>query len=135
MKPTARVTPINREYYEACNRGELRIQRCGTAGCGRYVFYPRVACPHCGQAALSWETVSGKGRIVSFTKVHRPQHESFFAEAPYYFIAVKLDEGPLMFSRLAAKDEVVETGLIGQPVRAVFMEHTPDQKLPFFELQ
>lgn len=134
MKPTARVTPISREYFDALNRGELRIQRCGAEGCGKYVFYPRVACPHCGRAALEWEPVSGKGRIVSFTRVHRPQHESFFAEAPYYFIAVRLDEGPLLFSRLEADGEVAEEGLIGRPVRAVFVQHTPDQRLPFFEL-
>lgn len=134
MKPTARVTPINREFFEACNRGELRIQRCGAPGCGKHVFYPRVACPHCGMASLAWETVSGKGTIVSFTKVHRPQHESFFAEAPYYFIAVRLDEGPLMFSRLEVSGEVKEEGLIGRPVRAVFVPHTPEQKLPFFAL-
>jgi uncharacterized OB-fold protein len=134
MKPTARITPINREFFEACNRGELRIQRCGATACGKHVFYPRVACPHCGKATLSWETVSGKGTIVSFTRVQRPQHEAFFAEAPYYFIAVQLDEGPLMFSRLDAKGEVSEQGLIGKPVRAVFVEHTPEQKLPFFRL-
>jgi uncharacterized OB-fold protein len=134
MKPTARITSINREFFGGCNRSELRVQRCGAPECGKHVFYPRVACPHCGRATLSWETVSGRGRIVSFTKVQRPQHEAFFAEAPYYFIAVRLDEGPLLFSRLQARGEVNEHGLIGKSVRAVFVEHTPEQKLPFFQI-
>lgn len=133
MKPTPRITPINREFFEACNRGELRIQRCSASRCRKHVYYPRVACPHCGNDSLAWESVSGKGKIVSFTKVQRPQHESFFAEAPYYCIAVRLDEGPLMFSRLDAKN-VVEEGFIGKPVHVVFIEHTPEQKLPFFAL-
>lgn len=132
MKPLPRQSPINQPYLEGCNGDELRLQRC--QGCGRYVFYPRVGCPYCGSGALGWERASGEGEIVSFTRIHRPQHESFFPEAPYYFIAVRLKEGPLVFSRLQQEGPVAEKGLIGRRVRAVFVQHTPNQRLPFFAL-
>lgn len=134
MKPSPRPTPINLPYLEGCNRGELRLQRCGDPACRKYVFYPRVCCPHCGSGTLTWERVSGEGRIASFSRIHRPQHESFFAEAPYYFIAVRLDEGPLVFSRLHHEGPLSESGLIGRRVRATFVEHAPGQRLPFFRL-
>ncbi len=134
MKPTPRPTPINRPYLEGCNRGELWLQRCGNPACRKHVFYPRVCCPYCGSGALAWERASGEGRIVSFSRIHRPQHESFFAEAPYYFIAVRLDEGPLVFSRLHHEGPLSESGLIGRRVRATFVEHVPGQRLPFFQL-
>jgi len=133
MKPSPRVTPDNQPFFDGCNRGELLIQRCTAQQCNRFVYYPRVACPHC-DGPLEWVRPSGRGRIVSFTSVHRPHHESFYAEAPYYFIAVQLEEGPIMYSRLRHEGPLDEEGLIGRNVRAVFVQHTQEQRLPFFQL-
>ena len=63
--------------------------------------------------------------------VHRPHHEGFGPEAPYVFAAVELAEGPLMYSRLAGRPP---EDLIGRSVRSVFVDHGPQQKVPFFEL-
>jgi uncharacterized OB-fold protein len=134
QKPAPRATSLNSPYLEGCNQEELRLQQCQAPGCGRHVFYPRVCCPHCGAGDLAWTRVAGTGEITAFSRVHRPQHESFLPEAPYYFIAVRLDEGPLVFSRLQHEGPVPETGLIGQRVRAVFVPHVPGQRLPFFAL-
>lgn len=132
-KPSPRLTAINRPFFEACNRDELLLQQCGEPNCGRFVYFPRVCCPYCQGGGLTWRVTSGRGKIVTFTRIHRPQHKSFFDEAPYYFIAVELEEGPLMYSRLQEKT-VTEIGLLGHPVEAVFVDHTPQQKLPFFRL-
>lgn len=133
MKPSARVTPTNQPFFDGCNRDQLLLQKCTAPSCLRFVYYPRVACPHC-DGALEWVRASGRGRLVSFSRVHRPHHESFYAEAPYYFIAVQLQEGPIMYSRLRHEGPLDEEGLIGRDVHAVFVEHTPEQRLPFFEL-
>jgi uncharacterized OB-fold protein len=134
QKPAPRATSLNGPYLEGCNQEELRLQQCEVPGCRRYVFYPRVCCPHCGGGDLAWTNVMGTGEIAAFSRVHRPQHESFLPEAPYYFIAVRLDEGPLVFSRLQHEGAVPETGLIGRRVRVVFVPHAPGQRLPFFAL-
>lgn len=131
MKPSPRMTATSRPFLEGCNRDQLLVQQC--AACRRFIFYPRIACPHC-DGRLEWIAASGHGRIVSFSRIHRPHHESFYAEAPYYFIAVQLDEGPVMYSRLVQEGGLSEDGLIGRKVRAVFVQHTPEQRLPFFAL-
>ncbi len=90
-KPQPRINNINRPFWEACNEERLLLQQCQSTACGRWIYFPRVCCPHCGGGDLSWKEASGKGRIETFTVVRRPQHPSFFAEAPYYVIAVRLD--------------------------------------------
>lgn len=132
-KPLPRINAINRPFFEGCNAGELRLQRCLAPGCGRHVYFPRVCCPHCGGGDLRWGAVSGRGTIRTWTLVRRPQHPSFLPDAPYAFLAVALAEGPLMYSRLAGPPPEGEE-LIGRGVRAVFVEHEAGQKLPFFEL-
>ena len=64
--------------------------------------------------------------------VHRPHHAGFAPDAPYVFLAVALAEGPLMYSRLAGTPP---DDLVGRSVRAVFVEHGSDQKVPFFEIE
>jgi len=133
-KPSPHLTPINEPFLRGCNQNEFWLQRCAVATCRKFVFYPRVCCPHCGAGTLMWERATGHGRIVSFSLVSRPQHESFFPEAPFYFIAVRLEEGPLFFSRLHHQDIPTEINLIGREVRALFVQHTPEQRLPHFQL-
>ena len=127
------VTAVNRPYWEGCNRGVLMLQRCLAATCRQYVFYPRVCCPHCRHGALEWVAASGRGRIESYTLVHRPQHATFHDEIPIWFVAVRLDEGPLMYSRLIARP-ASEAGVLGHAVRVVFGDGTAEQKLPLMEL-
>lgn len=132
-RPMPKVQDVSREFWEAANRGRLRIQRCRAPGCGKYVFYPRVCCPHCGGGELAWEDVSGRGRILSYTLVHRPQHESFREEAPIPFVAVELEEGATLYSRLAERP-AREDGLIGRAVRVRFAAPVDGQALPLFEI-
>lgn len=133
-RPMPRITSVNRPFWEACDAGRLSMQKCENAACGRLVFYPRVCCPHCGGGALKWVDVSGRGRIETYTKVHRPQHESFQPEVPIYFIAVRLDEGPLMYSRLEPRPESDE-GLVGARVHVTFGPPVAGHRLPCFALQ
>ncbi|MFQ5757051.1 MAG: Zn-ribbon domain-containing OB-fold protein [Acidiferrobacterales bacterium] len=130
-RPTPRRTTISEPFWKACNEGILTLQRCRSQTCGRYIFYPRVCCPNCGGGELEWQQVSGRGRIRSFTKVHRPLHESFQGEVPIYFVAVTLDEGPILYSRLQERP-ASDDGLLDASVRAVFEKSGTDQALPVF---
>lgn len=132
-RPMPRITATDRPFWDACNRGTLALQQCTAPACRQYVFYPRICCPHCGGGSLAWNTVSGQGTLVSYTKVHRPQHDSFRGEIPIYFIAVRLMEGPLIYSRLATHPSS-DDALLGRAVRVTFPESDAAQKLPLFEL-
>ena len=130
-KPQPRINSINRPFFEGCNDARLMLQQCLDPSCGRYIYFPRVCCPYCGGGDLSWQQASGKGTVVSFTVIHRPNHPSFFPEAPYYFAAIQLDEGPLMYSRLVERLQA-DRDLIGRRVETTFVSHSENQKLPFF---
>ena len=130
-KPLPRVNAINRPFFEGCNQERLMLQRCKAAKCGKHIYFPRVCCPYCRGGDLEWVQASGAGTIVSYTVVHRPNHPSFFAEAPYYFIAVQLREGPLMYSRLAERPDPAAK-LLGAEVRVAFVAQAETQKLPYF---
>lgn len=132
-KPAPRITPINAPFFEACNRDEFILQRCRSEACRRYIYFPRVCCPYCGGGELEWVPASGKGRIKSFTVIRRPQHQSFAPEVPYCFAAVELEEGPLMYSRIEGASDGARN-LLGASVSVVFVQHTAEQKLPFFRL-
>ncbi len=85
-------------FWAGCAQGELRLQRC--RACGQAQFPPRAFCAKCHASAPSWETASGRGRVVSHTRVHRAPSAGFKAETPYVVALVDLDEGPRMMLRL-----------------------------------
>ena len=80
----------NRPLIEGWRAGQLVLQVCG--GCGRTVFYPRPACPYCWSAELSWKAASGRGSIVSFSLVNRPNDPAFFPEVPIILAEIRIEE-------------------------------------------
>jgi uncharacterized OB-fold protein len=74
--------------------GELRLQVCGA--CGKQVFFPRTACPYCGDGGLEWRKASGRGTVYSTTVVRqRPDRGG-----DYNVAIVELAEGARMMSRV-----------------------------------
>ncbi len=132
-KPLPRITAINRPFWTACNEDVLLLQRCASPECGGTIFYPRVCCPHCGGGETEWFKARTTGRVITYTIVQRPHHESFYDEAPFVFAAIQLDDGVMMYSRVEC-DAANVTGLIGQKVEAVFRALGPGQKAPYFRI-
>ena len=108
-------TPETRPFWEAARRHELWLQHC--RACGAYVFYPRAACPRCLGPDLEWRRVSGRGRLHTFTVVHRGAR-SFPLPAPYVIAIVELDEGPRMMTNVVDCD--VTDVAVGMPVEVTF---------------
>ena len=79
-------------FFEAAERGELRIQAC--TNCGRLRFPPRPMCPWCHSLQSEWQRQSGNGRIWSFAVPHPPLLPPFTEEAPYVVAVIELDEDP-----------------------------------------
>ena len=131
-KPVPRIDAVNAPFFAGCNDGKVLMQRCGAADCGSYIYYPRVCCPVCRRGDLDWIEVSGRGRIATFTIVHRPHHEGFSPKTPYIFAAVWLEEGPLIYGRLEV--DPIKPPALNAQVEPVFIEHTLDQRLLAFRL-
>jgi uncharacterized protein len=122
MNPEAGEPPamVYRRYLES---GVLGFQRC--AGCGAAVFYPRVLCPVCGGADLTWETSSGRGVVYATTAVYRRDGD------PYNVVLVDLEEGFRKMSRVdGVPAERVEVG-----TRVMLrVEREGDDPVPVFVL-
>jgi uncharacterized OB-fold protein len=129
--PLPEPGPDTREFWDGCRRHELRIQRC--AGCARARFAPRPACPWCGSLRFGWFTATGRGRVFSWTVVHRPTLPAFEALVPYAAGLVQLDEGPFMVGQLRGRDP----GEIraGMAVRIEFDDVTAECSLPHWRIE
>jgi uncharacterized OB-fold protein len=102
MNPKAGEPPAG-VYRRCLESGWLGFQRC--AGCEAAVFYPRVICPFCGGADLTWQTSSGRGVVYATTAVYRREGD------PYNVVLVDLEEGFRMMSRVeGVPAEKVEVG-------------------------
>ena len=67
--PPFTPTPESRPFWAATRRHELVLPSC--RACGTLFYYPRAACPSCLSSDLDWQRVSGRGRLNTFTVVHR----------------------------------------------------------------
>ncbi|GLW62690.1 hypothetical protein Arub01_09340 [Actinomadura rubrobrunea] len=115
-RPFPAPTPLTEPYWTACRRGELVLQRC--SGCARFVHFPEPSCPFCGGAELTYEPVSGRGRVHTFSVVHRAFLPGF---APPYVVAwIDLPEGARVFGDVVGCPP--EEVRIGMPVRVAFDE-------------
>lgn len=127
-KPLPRPTEDTAPYWEAAQRGELRLQRCND--CGHLRFPPALLCARCLSAVHEWVRLSGHGTVFSWIIVHQPQHPAFTPEAPYNVTIVELEEGPRLHTRLVeCRDEEI---FIGMQVEVVFRRASDEVTLPMF---
>ena len=129
--PLPEPGPDTREFWDGCRRHELRIQRC--ARCARARFAPRPACPWCGSLRFTWFTATGRGRVFSWTVVHRPTLPAFEDLLPYAAALIQLDEGPFMVGRLRGCDP--HDVRIGTRVHVEFDDVTAECSLPQWRIE
>jgi uncharacterized protein len=125
-RPLPRPTALTQPFWDACRDHRLTVPRC--SACGAYVFIPQSFCPVCLSTDLAWVESNGRGTIVTFTVVGRPQTPAF--EAPYVVAVVRLDEGYEMLTNVVDVDPDDVT--IGAAVRVRFVDMTDDVTLPCF---
>jgi uncharacterized OB-fold protein len=115
-KPLPRPTEDSAPYWEAAQRGELRLQRCNA--CGHSRFPPALLCARCLGEDHQWVKLSGRGTVFSWIVVHQSQHPAFNSDTPYNVTIVELEEGPRLHTNLVEcpNDEIH----IGMAVEVVF---------------
>jgi len=127
-KPLPFANEDTQEYWQACQRGELCLQKC--AQCAHVRFPPAVLCPRCLSEDFTWAKTSGRGKIYTWIVVHRPQHPAFYEDVPYNVAIVELDEGPRLHARVVGCAN--ESLAIGSPVEVVFEKKNDDVTMPYF---
>lgn len=125
-RPLPTPTSLSAPHWAGCRDGVLRVQRC--QACGTYVFIPQPICTGCQSDDLRWVESSGRGRVYSFTVVHRPPRPEF--EVPYVVAIVALEEGWHMLTNIVGCEphEVA----IDMPVTVAFERMSDQISLPMF---
>ena len=127
-KPSPRVTPDNRPFWEGCRERVLRLPWC--AACERAFLPPAPVCPTCFGERLEWRAASGRGTVHSWTVSHQAFHPAFGDRLPIVLATVDLEEGVRMNCRLdgVAPGEIE----IGLPVEVGFEDVGGGVTLPYF---
>lgn len=94
-RPDRTRGPEHDAFWAWCDKGELRLQKC--AACHRFSWPPVKACEHCDGAELTWEPMSGRGKVVSWCTFERDYYNGALP-IPWDTILVELEEGPLFVS-------------------------------------
>jgi uncharacterized OB-fold protein len=126
-KPRPRIGPDSAPFWQGCRAHRLMLPTC--AACDKAHLPPGPVCPFCFADAIEWREASGRGRISTWTVVHKAWFREFAAEAPYNVIQVELDEGPRLTSNL-----IGGTPAIGARVAVVFDDVDAELTLHRFRL-
>jgi uncharacterized protein len=127
-RPLPEPTGDTAQFWQSCREGRLTVQKC--SACAHLQFYPRRYCTECLGDALTWETVSGRGSVYSYTTTQRALSPAFKDKVPYVVVAVDLAEGPRMLAHLV--DCAPEDVRIGMAVAVAFERVADDVALPVF---
>jgi len=95
-KPVPAPDADSAALWRGLRNGELLLQHC--AACGEVQYYQQAICRRCGGEDISHRAASGRGKVHSFSVVHRAPGPAFKADVPYAVLLVELDEGPRMIS-------------------------------------
>ncbi len=94
--PIPVADPWSEPFWEAARHESLSIQRCVV--CRRFQMPPAAFCLDCHSTDLSFEAVSGRGKIKTFTVVHSGARQDYFEQnSPYVVAIVELDEQPDLY--------------------------------------
>jgi len=116
----------NAWWWEACDAGQLLIQKCSECGVLRHP--PRPMCGRC--QSMRWEPLraSGRGTVHSYTVMHHPPIPGY--EFPLPVGLIELEEGTRLVANLAGcRPEEIR---IGMRVECSFEDVDESMKLPFF---
>jgi hypothetical protein len=129
--PRSLQTDADREFWDWCNKGELRIQKCDD--CGAMPFPQVEACESCGSDKLSWTPMSGEATLFSWCSINRDYYRGAFP-LPWDTIMVELTEGPVLMSNPVGFSNAEAE--LGMPLRLAWLDCEDEHgayRLPVFE--
>lgn len=116
---------LGAEFWEATQRHELLVQRC--SACENWQWGPEHICHNCHSFDdLTYERVSGRGRIYSWERAWYPVHPALRERLPYLVVLVELPDAAnvrMVGNLLGDPEQEVP---IGGEVEAVFEDHAGD---------
>ncbi len=130
IRPLPSPTALTEPFWKAAAEHRLVAQCCDA--CGRLRHYPRPMCPVCYATQTSWQQLSGRGHIYSYSVAHRAFHPFWADRVPYMIATIELEEGIRMLSEMP--DLAPESVAIGLPVMVDFEPIEAGLTLPLFRV-
>ena len=139
MSESTRPIPVpdaqSAPFWEATARHELTAAKC--SHCGMFSIPPDVVCAYCGDpdATSSFERVSGRGVVRSWTVMHQSFAPGFDDDVPFVLVDVELAEQDdlRMIGRLV--DGPNAPLHLGDRVTATFEDLGDGVSIPAFALE
>jgi uncharacterized OB-fold protein len=128
--PTPAVSRETLAWWQAAAAHRLLVQRC--ADCGHTRMPPGPLCPACRSFNRTWQEVSGRGSVYTYTVVHRAYVPSLSDRLPYVVVVVELEGGG--GTRLISNLVDIDPGAVhvGLAVELVWEDIAPGLALPRF---
>lgn len=117
---------FDKPFWESVGRDELHLQQC--TDCSTFRYPPGACCPNCLSLKAEWVKPSGKGRVLSWTTIHRQYLAAY--PAPSTVVVVLMDEGTIMVTHFNNED--VGKLRIDVPVTLTYDTHPDGYRLPKF---
>lgn len=115
-------------WFDAVNQDKFLLQR--DPKTGTVQMYPRAHVVGAPEMVPEWFESSGKGKLYSYTVVHRSVHPQFADMTPFVIALVDLDEGARVTSWVV--DVPTENLRCDMELKVVFREIHSNLKLPCF---
>jgi len=119
--------PADLPFWEACAQGRFLLHRC--ARCARH-YWPASRCVEHGMEAMQWVEGSGRGRLYTYTVLHRAIAPGLRDKPPFVIAVVQLEEGPFYHSNIL--DCAVESIAIDMALDVVMTPHDSGLTIPQF---
>jgi uncharacterized OB-fold protein len=81
--------PDFRTFWDGCQKGKLLIPRCRN---GHLIWPPRPLCRNCAADIVEHVELAPRGRLYSWTVVHRTRLSGYAQLTPYLVAIVELDD-------------------------------------------
>lgn len=120
-----RRTAFTAPFWDGLREGVFQTTKCDD--CSHMTFPPKPVCPHCWSDKVSWQKLSGKGILRSYTEICAAPL-AFAEEVPYTVCLVDLDENIRCMSRINATFEELTPDV---RVKVVFRKATPEYLFEF----
>jgi len=124
--------PFNGTSFRAyLNEHKLMGSQC--TACGALHVPPRPLCPACHGQEMTWQPLSGQGKLVAFTTIHIAPtamlQAGYGRQNPYCTGIVQLEEGPRISAQILDLDATHPLHTwIGTPLQADFIERGEEQE-------
>jgi len=119
--------PADLPFWQACASGRFLLHRCDR--CQRH-YWPASRCVDHGDEAMQWLEASGRGRLYTYTVMHRAATPDMRDKLPFVIAVVQLDEGPFYHSNLV--DCALDAVVVGMRLEVVMVPHHSGLIIPQF---